>query len=353
MNQTIAQMIDQHWSETRNEPPRPHLGGSLIGTDCERALWYGFRWASLIKFEGRLLRLFERGHMEEPTIIKNLKAIGMTVWERDPETGKQFNFAGHGGHFGGSLDGIGQMDGENFAMVLEFKTSALKGFDDMVKNGVKVSKPLHYAQMQKYMGWTGLGKALYVMVCKNDDRLHTEVVDYDATVDQAMSDKALRVIEAQRPPARISNSPSDFQCKFCDHFATCHDLKPARMSCRTCISATPLTNDVGGWHCDKHDAPLSVDVQRSGCPEHRYIPELLPFGEMPRAEGREVTYKLIGTDREFTNGVKGPNSYDSLELQELSLETVGDPGIEAMREAFEGRVTPVSSKDEWVDDIPF
>ena len=347
----IAQQIDQHWKATKNEPPRPHLGASILGTECERALWYGFRWATLVIFEGRLLRLFERGHAEEPSINRNLKAIGMTVWERDPETGKQFTFSDHGGHFGGSLDGIGQMPDTAYAMVLEFKTSALKGFDDMVKNGVQKSKPLHYAQMQKYMGWAGLTKALYIMVCKNDDRLHTEIVEYDAVADKALTDKALRVIEAQRPPARISDSPSHFECRFCDHWSVCHDLKPARMSCRTCISATPLTTGEGGWHCDQYDTGIPEHVQRSGCPDHRYIPDLLPFGENPQADGREIKYQIIGTDRSFWNGTKGEYSYDSMELQELTIDTVGDPGIEAMREAFDGRV--VRSGPITAEEIPF
>ena len=349
---TIAQLIDDHWSETRNEPPRMHLGASLIGTDCERALWYGFRWASLKRFEGRLLRLFDRGHSEEARFIRDLKAIGMAVYERDPETGRQFQFSDHGGHFGGSLDGIGMMPNEP-AHVLEFKTSAEKPFLDMKAKGVRESKPLHFAQMQKYMGWASITHAIYMMVNKNTDELYTEIVEYDAQTDQAISDKALRIIEAQKPPAKISTSPGHYACKWCDHYGTCHDEQPARMSCRTCISATPKTDGDGGWHCEQYNTAIPENVQRSGCPDHRYIPDLLPFGEMPEAKGRDITYTLIGSDRQFTNGPRGPNSYDSLELQELNGQTVCDPGIELLRENFDGRVTTVTAKDEWVDDIPF
>ena len=348
----IVSQIDQHWADTKNEPGRPHLGASLIGTDCERALWYGFRWASKIHFDGRLLRLFDRGHSEEPRFIRDLKAIGITVYDRDPETGKQFNFSEHGGHFAGSSDGIALID--DMPTVLEFKTSADKPFQDMVKKGVMESKPLHYAQMQVYMAWHGYSQALYMMVNKNDDNIYEEIIQADPKAYNLLAQKAERVISAQVPPTRISASPSAFECKWCDHFGTCHNEKPARVSCRTCISATPVTTGEGGWHCDHHNLAIPLDVQRTACPEHRFIPPLLPFGENPKAEGREVTYQLIGSDREFTNGTRGQNSYDSLELQELDASTVTDPGIEAMREKFDGRVTSRVMRVEFdPEEIPF
>ena len=41
---------------------RDHLGASLIGKACARALWYDFRWVTPSWHSGRLLRLFETGH---------------------------------------------------------------------------------------------------------------------------------------------------------------------------------------------------------------------------------------------------------------------------------------------------
>lgn len=356
MTHPIVDLIDAHWAETSNEPPRPHLGASGIGAECHRQLWYGFRWASEVRFTGRLLRLFNRGHSEEPRIVSDLTSIGLVVHERDPETGKQWNFNEHGRHYGGSSDGMAtNVPGlpRDLPVVLEFKTSALKPFSAMQKDGVEKAQPKHYAQMQQYMAWHGFTKALYVMVCKNDDHLHVELIDFDPEFAQATSDKARQIIEAIRPPARISDSPAFFSCKWCDHYGTCHDLKPAVMSCRTCISATPRTDAVGGWHCDHHDLAIPLGVQRSGCPDHRFIPDLVPFGVAPRANGRDITYDLIGTDQTFTNGAPGPGCYDSKELQGLTLHTVNDPGVETLRETFNGRVTTTQGKDAWIDDIPF
>ena len=44
---------------------REHLGASVIGRECDRALWYEFRWITRAAQGGRMLRLFETGRLEE------------------------------------------------------------------------------------------------------------------------------------------------------------------------------------------------------------------------------------------------------------------------------------------------
>lgn len=90
----------------RDDGFRPHLGASQIGKPCERALWYDFRWVTRSGFQGRILRLFETGQLEEARLVRNLRRIGATVLEVDPETGRQWRVEAHGGHFGGSLDAV-------------------------------------------------------------------------------------------------------------------------------------------------------------------------------------------------------------------------------------------------------
>ena len=129
---------------------RSHLGASLIGKECERALWYDFRWTTRSKHPGRLLRLFETGQLEEARLVRNLRRTGATVLEVDPETGRQIRVQAHGGHFGGSLDGvaINLLEAPRTWHVLEFKTHSNKSFGDLVAKKVRESKPQHFAQMQ-------------------------------------------------------------------------------------------------------------------------------------------------------------------------------------------------------------
>ena len=63
-----------------DEGRRAHLGASVIGSPCSRALYYAFRWCWQEKFDGRMKRLFNTGHREEERFITYLTAIGFKVW---------------------------------------------------------------------------------------------------------------------------------------------------------------------------------------------------------------------------------------------------------------------------------
>ena len=176
---------------------RDHLGASIIGKSCARALWYDFRWVMPSRHSGRLLRLFETGQLEEDRLVRNLRTTGASVLEVDPETGRQFRVEAHGGHFGGSLDGvaISILEAPKTWHVLEFKTHGTKSFADLTAKGVLVSKPQHGAQMQIYMHLTGITRALYMAVCKNTDALHIERVEANPAMAERLLDKAGRVAD--------------------------------------------------------------------------------------------------------------------------------------------------------------
>ena len=269
---------------------RDHLGASLIGKSCARALWYDFRWASPAHFEGRMLRLFETGQLEEARLVRNLRATGATVLEVDPATGKQFRVSAHGGHFGGSLDGValGLLEAPKTWHVVEFKTHSVKSFASLTVKGVRASKPQHFAQMLVYMHLTGMSRAMYLAVCKDTDALHIERIEVDKAEGERLIEKAGRIIDAPRPPSRISDDPTWFECRFCDHCGLCHDGEPPPVNCRTCLHSTPVD---GGWHCARFDQPIGAQAQRAGCPKHLFIPDFIP-GEVIDAGDDFVAYRF-------------------------------------------------------------
>lgn len=248
------------------DPWRDHLGASLIGRECARAIWYGFRWTTLKKFDGRLLRLLNRGHLEEPRLIALLKLIGCKVWQQD-DSGRQFRITGHKGHFGGSLDGValGIPDRPDEPVLLEFKTHGDASYAKLAEAGVISAKWEHFVQMQIYMGKHSLNWALYCAVNKNDDNIHLELVQFDPTQYQRYLDRAAAIVEAKEPPPKINASPGWFKCKFCDHKEVCHSDSLPVATCRSC-SYIKL-EDAGGWSCTDSVAPglLSAKDQRRGC----------------------------------------------------------------------------------------
>lgn len=276
---TIAQRIYKALEiEAQGEQRRPHLGASIIGKKCERAIWLEFRWANpKATFPGRILRLFRRGHMEESSVYADLRAAGYTVQDIDPATSKQYAFKD--GHFGGSCDGmIVAGPGIDSPELLEIKTHNAKSFSDLVKHGVKASKPQHYAQMQVYCRAFGADRATYFAVCKDTDDIYTESVEHDADFSKAMHERAQRIIADQSQPPPISTDQTWYECKFCDSRDLCHGSKlTTQVNCRTCAHSTPVRD--GTWHCEHWGATIpTVDAQIDGCDSHVMHPDLTAAG---------------------------------------------------------------------------
>jgi ribosomal protein S27E len=247
---------------------RSHLGGSMIGAVCDRALWYGFHWTTQPSFGGRILRLFNRGHLEEARFIAMMESAGITVWCE--EQGKQFRISEHNGHFGGSLDAIlhGVPDMPDVHMLGEFKTHNNKSFCKLVADGLQSSKWQHYIQMQVYMFKMGLEYGLYLAVNKNDDTLYGEIITRKDSLAKEALNRAHSIIYATAIPKRISDRPSRFECKYCDHKNVCFGKEMPLSNCRTCISASPKPK--GQWFCEKFNQKLSKAKQEEGCDDHDY-----------------------------------------------------------------------------------
>ena len=220
---------------TKEDLWRDHLGASLIGRECGRELWYSFHWATEKRFDGRMLRLFNRGHLEEPRFIALLTMIGCQIWQVDGN-GKQFRISDHNGHFGGSMDGViqGLPDIPDQPVLGEFKTHNAKSFEKLVSEGVLKAKWEHFVQMQLYMGKNSLAWAAYCATNKDTDAIHIELVQFDQLQYQRYLDRAGMLIAATSPPPKINESPGWFKCKFCDQKEVCHNGAPLARNCRTC-----------------------------------------------------------------------------------------------------------------------
>jgi hypothetical protein len=267
LGKVVPHMGDAYRGAEKN-PFRKHMGASGIGKDCARAIWYSFRWFTKPHFEGRILRLFNRGHQEEARFIALLLAIGVQIFQQDAD-GKQFRISDAGGHFGGSGDGvaIGLPDmPAGLPCLLEFKTHAKKSFDKLAKEGVFISKHEHYVQMQVYMRKMNLTVALYGAVNKDNDELYFEIIQLDTITADQFIDRGRQLVFMRDAPKRINESPGWFGCSFCDHKAVCHLKKPAAINCRTCYYA--VAQQDGTWVCGEPAngaKVLSEDDQLAAC----------------------------------------------------------------------------------------
>jgi hypothetical protein len=323
----LLRTLDEATEALQDSEHRKHLGASLIGRECPRQLWYVFRWALKEKFSARMCRLFERGQLEEARFVKMLREGGATVYETDPETGKQWRILDVDGHFGGSMDGIAdsvpQLPPE-MGCLLEMKTmnedaySSLAGKliskspvyvrDKSTAKGVMKAKPEHFVQMQVYMHKKGLKVGLYMAVNKNTDEIWLEFVHYDKAVAERAIARARSIIYSEEGPPRISNSPGRFPCNFCTFKEVCHLNKVPEVNCRTCVHSTP--GPEGAWLCAKGNS--HAVATQSGCHLHLFNPYLLNVVRVERGDTADNWLELLRHDG--TTVTTGPNHVPSDKL---------------------------------------
>jgi len=264
----LEQLIDQyHEKHNASEQSRPYLGCSSAGYRCERRIWLMFRWAVQDRPSGRTLRMFRRGREEERLVLEDLRAIGCVITDCQKEVVLTPYIKGH-------VDGIitsGLPGHEDEQFVLEIKTFSSNAFTQVMRKGVKEARHDHWVQMQLYMLGLQIPQALYFAVCKDDDRLYTEIVRLDVERAQYILAKLDRLTMENRLPPPISRDPTWWECKGCPAYSFCHEQVPVtERNCRTCAHGAPTSTGLSAtpWECRYEPVSpqeLTVQQQRQGC----------------------------------------------------------------------------------------
>jgi hypothetical protein len=222
-------LIDRHG----RQEPREYLGGSRIGEPCARKLVYEVTHTALDAgkgFDGRTLRIFDVGHQFETLSVRWLRAAGfdLRTHRRD---GGQFGFVTAGGRVRGHIDGVivaGPDVGVGWPVLFEHKAINNRSWSEMARHGVRRSKPIYYAQLQIYMAYMELERALFTALNKDSQALHHEIVTLDLQAAQALSDKAVEIIraaEAGELPPRVAASPDFYLCRWCAYAERCWETR--------------------------------------------------------------------------------------------------------------------------------
>jgi hypothetical protein len=265
----IAKDIDEYCIQTYGDStPRQHMGASVIGHNCERFIWYQFRWMFIETPKARMLRLWQRGHREEEVILELLRGIGFTIEHVDID-GEQIKIARSAdGHFGGSCDSVGKFPERyglaNISFLLEMKTANIKNFTPIKNSGVVKTMPKHWSQSCVYGVKLQQEYLLYICASKNDDELDIEVLQLDWDLGNSEIAKADAIIKQYYPPRRLSESPSYFECKWCPALGICHLNETPKINCRSCKFAQPVAD--GKWHCHNYNNIIPTDFLIKGCP---------------------------------------------------------------------------------------
>ena len=183
-------------ARNRSQRPRDYLGGSRVGEPCDRKLVYEVTHTP----EGprRRLRGSDPAGVRRRSRVRGavdpLAARGRLRPARPAADGRQFGFEAAGGRLRGHIDGVivaGPDIGIRWPALWEHKALNAKSWTDLVKRGLRLSKPIYFAQVQLYMAYMELEVALFTALNKDSQALHHEVVPFEPAEAQALSDKAV------------------------------------------------------------------------------------------------------------------------------------------------------------------
>ncbi|MDA0902535.1 MAG: hypothetical protein O3B09_03905, partial [Proteobacteria bacterium] len=109
VSEKINLLIDKALTtEHSKQSSRDYLGASRLGVSCNRALQFEYTDTPKDEdqnFTGKILRIFEAGHVFEDLMINWLKLAGINLVTQK-QNGNQFGFAVAGGKIKGHIDGV-------------------------------------------------------------------------------------------------------------------------------------------------------------------------------------------------------------------------------------------------------
>lgn len=222
VNIAINAALDEAAARDPQEP-RPYLGASLVGDECLRKCQYTWQVASI--HQARTKRIFARGHAAEEITAASFLSAGFRLERGTDATG----FTALNGRFKGHCDGIFR-DGPptlQYPCLWEHKCIGSKGWVQLEKNGIKVAYPTYHKQVLLYQAYLGLtdNPALFTAMNADTCALLHILVPFDAEVAQAVSDRAVRIVEATEAHEllpRIADSADDWRCRnLCSHRERC------------------------------------------------------------------------------------------------------------------------------------
>jgi hypothetical protein len=152
--------------------------------------------------------------------------FGLVVEEKD---GGQFGFSMMDGVVSGHCDGIfvaGPPEFGPWPRLWECKGLQQKDYLQIVRHGLRVKKPVYWAQAQFYMKHFGLTEnpCLFSVVNMNRMEVYWENIEYDPGYADGLDAKAARIIAACNHGEllpRQSQKKDFYGCKMCDWNERC------------------------------------------------------------------------------------------------------------------------------------
>jgi len=228
-NEAMTDLLDRAskrlWG---NEAPRAYnISPSMIGDECLRRVQFMTTKAPSKPHEGKLLRIFQRGHIFEPFVLAILREAGFDISEVS-EDGAQHGFQIMDNQCRGRLDGKilsgPEIEGLIYPCPWECKVLGDKGFKAAVKDGIAKAHPKYAVQAAMYQAYGVEGPMLFSVLNANTMEIYSEAFELNEERCQDASDRAVMILRANRAGEllpRAAGDPDQFPCKWCDFSEHC------------------------------------------------------------------------------------------------------------------------------------
>ncbi len=224
----VNKHIDAYLEELNSsQKPRDYLGGSRLGCECQRALYYEYSKTPKDEgrgFKGLTLRRFRMGHWCEEEVAFWLKGAGFDLRTHD-KNNEQFGFVTAKGKIAGHIDGV-LVNGPvkmTYPSLWENKVMKASKWKECDTKGIEKANHVYFVQMQVYCAYMGLDNWAFTAMNSDTSELLFQTGKARMDVAQWASDRGITVItsrEARELP-RITKDQNDYRCKFCDWAKRC------------------------------------------------------------------------------------------------------------------------------------
>ena len=209
---SLVKLLAEH-RNLEPDPARNYIGASSIGSKCLRKLWYEYQLESENNKSQTMNRILNMGKILEGMLISELQSAGLHVTVGNDDNDYLFLSDSNLPYFQGHCDGI--IDGK---YILEIKTAKNEQFTQFIKHGYKKWNEQYYAQVQAYMGMSGLNKAFALVLNKNTGVVDDEMIEFEEDYYSQLKDRALFIHDSDIEPPKINGSPLYYVCRMCSYF---------------------------------------------------------------------------------------------------------------------------------------
>lgn len=225
---TIDQ-IKEKIEEAQERQQRDYIGGSLIGDECERKIWYDYNGYHKKDMGWKVLCAIEDGHATEDVMADRYRMLPNIELHTHDKDGKQFGF--DNGIMKGHYDGVirGLVEAPKTWHIWEVKTKEEKFLKELQKcikdygekDALKNWDYQYYCQAVIYMHAEGFTRHC-MTVAKAGGRDFMQIrTDANPQLAEALLQKAVRIKNAKNPPERTWGK-TFYKCKWCDFYEECH-----------------------------------------------------------------------------------------------------------------------------------